>query len=424
MQKGMIGDKALAKLKEIESILQNRSKEYSCCQITSTLSKDNDSWKIAIAEISFLRDENLGDSSHEYDDLKLIKETVDVKRGKETINEIFKEGKLRLKNNEIKFGGEFKDSEYWNSTESPSSIGFPCNMFYVEIAPQFRGSPNYEPLLKSDEPFFPDYHDASRKWFRINAYRGGPRSFHEGIIILLPNYEARIKEINIGLKLMKVNIETEFINEADILGKYYIRGNSKINQGDLFFEKGKGEIDVGFFPDSFHIYIITKKSHEKLDWRVFYSGHEEKPSDIKIEVPSQEIKFLIDHGESPSIEFKRELGKHNEFLESVVSFANGNGGKILLGVDDNSEIIGVHGNDIEGSIQNIISDRCDPIPEVSMDMVDISDKDILLITVYKGKNKPYILLGKGPYIRAGSTDRIVKRSELDELYSEPRQPLY
>ena len=45
-------------------------------------------------------------------------------------------------------------------------------------------------------------------------------------------------------------------------------------------------------------------------------------------------------GENEKIEFK-ENAKTNAYIKTAVAFANGNGGKIVFGVKDNGEIIGV-----------------------------------------------------------------------------------
>ncbi len=52
----------------------------------------------------------------------------------------------------------------------------------------------------------------------------------------------------------------------------------------------------------------------------------------------QELEILIKEGEGYTLEFKENLGK--KFIVEVVAFANSMGGKILIGIDDNGNIIG------------------------------------------------------------------------------------
>lgn len=83
---------------------------------------------------------------------------------------------------------------------------------------------------------------------------------------------------------------------------------------------------------------------------------------------SKELGQLADEirtGESANIEFKVEVPKKSErYIKSVVAFANTAGGKIIIGVNDESqEIIGVDKNEvfkIIDGITNTISDMCYP----------------------------------------------------------------
>lgn len=68
-------------------------------------------------------------------------------------------------------------------------------------------------------------------------------------------------------------------------------------------------------------------------------------------------------GESENIEFKRELPKdHKKYLKTVIAFANGFGGKIIFGIEDNTlDIIGIDNDEafkIKDSITNAIYANC------------------------------------------------------------------
>jgi len=56
---------------------------------------------------------------------------------------------------------------------------------------------------------------------------------------------------------------------------------------------------------------------------------------------SQEFLELINKGENYHIEFKLEEESNEDFAKTIVCFANTDGGKILIGVDDSGKIIGV-----------------------------------------------------------------------------------
>ena len=51
----------------------------------------------------------------------------------------------------------------------------------------------------------------------------------------------------------------------------------------------------------------------------------------------------------------------------------------------------------------------------------------MVIRVEEGRDKPYFVRERGPYIRANATDRIATRYEMDEIYRQKQsgyQPLY
>ena len=128
-------------------------------------------------------------------------------------------------------------------------------------------------------------------------------------------------------------------------------------------------------------------------------------------------------GESEKIEFK-ENAKTNTYIKTVVAFANGNGGKIVFGVKDNREIVGVENEfEVMDGIINAISDNCYPmiVPDISLHTLE--NKTVILVEIEGGKKKPYYLkskgMQKGTYIRSGATTRIIEEDYvLKELVLE------
>ena len=128
-------------------------------------------------------------------------------------------------------------------------------------------------------------------------------------------------------------------------------------------------------------------------------------------------------GENEKIEFKGNA-KTNTYIKTVVAFANGNGGKIVFGVKDNGEIVGVENEfEVMDGIINAISDSCYPmiVPDISLHTLE--NKTVILVEIEGGKKKPYYLkskgMQKGTYIRSGATTRIIEEDYvLKELVLE------
>lgn len=82
-------------------------------------------------------------------------------------------------------------------------------------------------------------------------------------------------------------------------------------------------------------------------------------------------------GESKSIEYKVTLpDKSEKYMKTIVAFANTQGGKLIVGVDDKThEIVGVENEilfQIMDGIANAVSDSCMPqiIPDIEPQTID------------------------------------------------------
>lgn len=113
-------------------------------------------------------------------------------------------------------------------------------------------------------------------------------------------------------------------------------------------------------------------------------------------------------------------------MKTIVAFANTQGGKLIVGVDDKThQIVGVE-NDVlfqlMDGIANAVSDSCVPqiIPDIEPQTVD--GKTVIVVSVEAGKNRPYYLKSKGKdngtYIRVAGTSRQAFPEKIKELEME------
>lgn len=130
----------------------------------------------------------------------------------------------------------------------------------------------------------------------------------------------------------------------------------------------------------------------------------------------QDIVDIIKKGESTYIEFKEERIKPNDLAGEIVSFANMEGGTIIIGVSDDGAIKGVSIEDIEEKIMNICRNNCIPGIIPIYQEVAIDDAKVVVLTIPKGVNKPYYTVDNKYYIRVGTTKRIATREELMRLF--------
>ena len=132
-------------------------------------------------------------------------------------------------------------------------------------------------------------------------------------------------------------------------------------------------------------------------------------------------------GESKNIEYKVTLPEKSEkYMKTIIAFANTQGGKLIIGVDDKThQVFGVKNEvlfQIMDGIANAISDSCMPqiIPDIEPQTVD--GKTVIVVSVEPGKNRPYYLKTKGKeagtYIRVAGTSRLAFPEKIKELEME------
>lgn len=131
-----------------------------------------------------------------------------------------------------------------------------------------------------------------------------------------------------------------------------------------------------------------------------------------------DILKLIAGGESQRVEFKRSLSERKEILETVCAFSNSEGGVILVGVDDNGNITGIElGKSTLEELINEIKSSIEPSIIPQTEVIEVSGKKVLVISISEGLNKPYLLKGVA-FKRFGRTNQRISREELEKMILE------
>jgi hypothetical protein len=249
--------------------------------------------------------------------------------------------------------------------------------------------------------------------------KGG--SAYDGVLsVLVPDYRGKIA----GIRLMNggIEVETEGLLGADpkdLAGKLYHEGpyGNRYNEDLEFDDHGKASVSTKDFPRHFVAALFSKSTRELIDERSFDASSPYLPSDLTIEEAGKDIENLVRGGESDTIEFKVEIAKNRDKIAiAAVAFANQRGGTIFVGVDDEGQMIGVSGENIKETLGNILRDRCEPPLECGIQEATVQEKQIFVVTVTQGKDRPYQVKDRGFYVRTGATNRLITRYELDEMY--------
>ncbi len=118
---------------------------------------------------------------------------------------------------------------------------------------------------------------------------------------------------------------------------------------------------------------------------------------------------IIARGEGASIEFKQSFSP--DLGKELCAFANSSGGKILLGITDNGEILGVDdSNRLKSRIQDTARSAD---PSITIDIEQI--ESVICIVVPPQKRKPYSFRGKF-YLREGANTQQMSRDEIRDFF--------
>ena len=143
----------------------------------------------------------------------------------------------------------------------------------------------------------------------------------------------------------------------------------------------------------------------------------------------KDFDFLLEE-ESSDMNCQICSYENNDYLKTVVAFANTNGGKLLFGLDERKrEIIGINDDSlfkVMDTISKSISNYCELEVRINIYVRNYKNKYLIIVEIPKGALKPYYIKGNSiqnsTYIRKyGITiladTNTIKELILDGVYS-------
>ena len=134
-----------------------------------------------------------------------------------------------------------------------------------------------------------------------------------------------------------------------------------------------------------------------------------------------ELLEIIANGESSGVEFKRDDLRPEQLAKEIVALANFQGGRLLLGVEDDGRITGIQRDGLETWVMDTVFGRyVHPLILPFYEEVELDDgKRVAVVSVTQGTAKPYVLRNNNReeiYIRVGSTSRLATREQQARLF--------
>ena len=125
--------------------------------------------------------------------------------------------------------------------------------------------------------------------------------------------------------------------------------------------------------------------------------------------------------EATECDFKAALEKRKpkSWLKSISAFANGIGGTLFFGIDNDRKVVGLADAQADAeTISRLIKERITPYPNFILTPEREGNCDILILTVSAGRNTPYYYKADGvmeAYIRIGNESVIAPDYVLNQL---------
>ena len=139
-------------------------------------------------------------------------------------------------------------------------------------------------------------------------------------------------------------------------------------------------------------------------------------------LPMIETKLLqtIAAGDGSKVEFKRDGIRPEQLAREIVSFANMNGGTVLLGVEDDGTISGIQRPNLqEWLMDTVIGRHVTPQIVPEYEEVIVGEARVSIIGIPMGAAKPYAVQTgdrQDYYLRYGNVCRLAAREQMLRLF--------
>ena len=139
-----------------------------------------------------------------------------------------------------------------------------------------------------------------------------------------------------------------------------------------------------------------------------------------------DIQRLAGRGEGPTLEFKLRTPEAMRLAKEVIAFANTNGGRVLIGVDDDGSVVGVKDAiEEEFSFRQALESHCSPPVRWRMERVEITRKrDVIVLAIPRSRHRPhFVIVADGSevavaYVRVGDRSLEASPAAVDLMLSD------
>ena len=275
------------------------------------------------------------------------------------------------------------------------------------------------PLVSAvDAPPFVSFYAAGACFFWLNRQPGGGQ-LSQGVMYRHQDTRGRIKTVRIADDAVEVEVEG-----TDLDGLLVELPGDAPGPVEHIWRRYGTEPQTARFALKEGLpsgsWVLLRRGSEWLDRRFLslpYARGNEAGVEIVVEAATK-VEALVSSRERQQVEFKQQLPKDDEsklkVMKTVCAFANGHGGSVLVGVDDDRNLVGVDARSVDrlrDQLTQMVGSWVEPRPIVAFDVLPITDSDMVVLelsveagTTLYGCGRPGEV--RFPYVRHyGITER-------------------
>ncbi len=415
---------------QLRATFRERASQYTVAEARLVLVREGATFRFVRGILRFTRGPQVEGETRDYGPLVLARRFISPEHAIEFASQLPAGKPASLSDISFEFPGECRISGPLGVPyrEWPIPVGYfrlydwPATIFAVGTSATLLNIPS-GPLVRPALPLVVDGNYAASEWTGINPRRS-LSDLNNALGVILPDYRARIRRVQIGET--RVEVESE-VNMEDLKVdlRAMVEGYEVYHEVATARDGSRFTFEIDRTSRIIYGFLVEQRQGTVLDWALLNLMSQSVVPEVEFSSPAQHIARLLDEGENEEVEFKEVLGDGRTLIQSVVAFANTKGGTILVGVSDDARLVGTKPQEDQRRIAEWMETRLDPPVGVSFETMRLDEKEVLVVRVSKGTNPPYQQRDNGVvYVRRGSTDRPARRPELDEFYRSRHGPTF
>jgi hypothetical protein len=290
------------------------------------------------------------------------------------------------------------------------------------MQPQNQFQPPNGFLIGAEAPAFAAFSIAYRAFFTGNYSHYGASNPSLGqLVIRCCDLRGRINGVTILPTGLDVGLEGTMLEGAQ-LEMSGAKGRILVHAEPGAYTKVP--LPQGLDEDE---WLWLRSRDDWLDYRWFGTHETAQNEDVRDERPVEaalDLAVTIAQGEGQYLEFKRQLpdpASRRAALKTIVAFANGEGGTVLYGVDNDGSIIGLTDGDDRtlDRFHDILRSWTSPMPVCNSRLETFGDKVVLVVEVEGNKSTIHALTVDADkpeyFVRRGATTFPARPEELQAI---------